>query len=376
VTRLSEFDYPLPDELIAQEPEPTRDRSRLLHLSPDGALHHLSFRGLPQVLQPGDLLVLNDTRVFPARLIGAREGGGIAELLLLERLDAQRWRALARPARKLRSGARLSFGGGKLQAEIEEAGSSGTRVVRFDHEEDWDSLLEELGTAPLPPYIRGSRDESVERLRYQTIYARPIGSVAAPTAGLHFTDAVFRDLEARGIAIAVVTLHVGYATFEPVRTETLEEHRMGIEKYLVPEETRERIRATRAGGRLVVAVGTTTVRALESAARSGYPSGWQETDLFITPGFEFRCVSGLLTNFHLPKSSLLVLVAALGGREPVLRAYREAVELRYRFYSFGDAMLLYPALNGSLSPAGGGAELPPGMGGDRSSGPGARRRGR
>jgi S-adenosylmethionine:tRNA ribosyltransferase-isomerase len=346
LTGLSEFDYPLPEELIAQEPEAARDRSRLLHLLPDGAIRHGSFRDLPGILEPGDLLVLNDTRVFPARLIGTRETGGIAELLLLERLDAERWRVLARPARKLRSGARLTFGGGKLEAEIEEGGSSETRVVRFDFERDWDSLLEELGTTPLPPYLRGSRDERVERLRYQTIYARPIGSVAAPTAGLHFTDAVFRALEARRIVTAFVTLHVGYATFEPMRAETIEEHRMGVEKYLVPEETRDRILATRRSGRRVVAVGTTTVRALESAALAGFPSGWQETDLFITPGFEFRLVSGLLTNFHLPRSSLLVLVSAMGGREPVLRAYREAVERRYRFYSFGDAMLLHPALHG------------------------------
>jgi S-adenosylmethionine:tRNA ribosyltransferase-isomerase len=350
LTGLSEFDYPLPEELIAQEPEGARDRSRLLHLLPDGTLRHLSFRDLPVILEPGDLIVLNDTRVFPARLMGAREGGGIAELLLLERLDGARWRALARPARKLRSGARLSFGGGKLEAVVEGSGSSGTRVVRFDFEGEWDSLLEELGTTPLPPYIRGSRDERVERLRYQTIYARPTGSVAAPTAGLHFTDAVFRALEARGIGTAFVTLHVGYATFEPMRAETIEEHRMGIEKYLVPEETRERILATQRSGRLVVAVGTTTVRALESSARARFPSGWQETDLFITPGFEFRCVSGLLTNFHLPKSTLLVLASALGGREQVLHAYREAVERRYRFYSFGDAMLLYPGLNAARGP--------------------------
>jgi S-adenosylmethionine:tRNA ribosyltransferase-isomerase len=350
LTRLTEFDYPLPEELIAQEPEAVRDRSRLLHLAPEGATRHLTFGDLPGILEPGDLLVLNDTRVFPARLIGSRQGGGLAEILLLERLGGARWRVLARPARKLRSGARLTFGGGKLEAVVEEGGSSETRVVRFAFEGDWDSVLEELGTTPLPPYIRGTREERVERLRYQTIYARPIGSVAAPTAGLHFTEGVFRALEARRVSTAFVTLHVGYATFEPMRAETIEGHRMGVERFLVPAETVHRIAATRKAGRLVVAVGTTTVRALESAAAAGFTPGWHETDLFITPGFAFRCVSGLLTNFHLPKSSLLVLVSALGGREQVIRAYREAVERRYRFYSFGDAMLLYPALNGAPVP--------------------------
>jgi S-adenosylmethionine:tRNA ribosyltransferase-isomerase len=343
VTRLSGFDYELPPELIAQAPAAERDLSRVLHLRSDGTLGHHVFRDLPELLEPGDLLVLNDTRVFPARLEGVRAGGGRSELLLLERLDPERWRVLARPARKLLKGARLSFGGGRLHAEVLEVEEDGKRIVGFRYEGDWDALLEELGTTPLPPYIESAEGEQTTRLRYQTIYARPSGSIAAPTAGLHFTERMFEALRDRGVEIAFVTLHVGHATFQPIREEEIENHRMGVERYLVPEETKERIAATQAGGGRVVAVGTTTVRALESAALAGFRPGWQETDLFITPGFEFRVVSGLLTNFHLPKSSLLILVSAFGGRERVLAAYREAVEARYRFYSFGDAMLLYPA---------------------------------
>ena len=340
MTPLSDFDYVLPRELIAQTPAAERDRSRLLHLSPDGSVRHHTFRDLPELLNPGDLLVLNDTRVFPARLEGARAGGGRSELLLLERLDSDRWRVLAKPARRLRKGARLSFGGGRLEAEVLEVEDGGKRIVGFRFEGDWDALLEELGTTPLPPYIEGDEDERTTRLRYQTIYARPSGSIAAPTAGLHFTEAMFEALRTRGVEVAFVTLHVGHATFQPIREEDIEAHRMGVERYVVPEETKEKMRVLE---RRVVAVGTTTVRALESAALAGFPPGWQETDLFITPGFQFRVVSGLLTNFHLPKSSLLILVSAFGGRERVLGAYREAVGERYRFYSFGDAMLLYSA---------------------------------
>jgi len=343
LTALSDFDYELPPELIAQTPAFERDLSRLLHLRSDGTVRHRGFRDLPELLEPGDLLVLNDTRVFPARLEGVRAGGGRSELLLLERLDSESWRVLARPARKLRKGARLLFGGGKLEAEVLEVEEAGKRIVGFRFEGDWEALLEELGTTPLPPYIESSGDETATRRRYQTIYARPSGSIAAPTAGLHFTEAMFEALRTRGVRAAFVTLHVGHATFQPIREEEIEEHRMGVERYLVPEETREKAAATRAAGGRVIAVGTTTVRALESATLAGFRPGWQETDLFISPGFAFRVVSGLLTNFHLPKSSLLILVSAFGGREPVLEAYREAVRERYRFYSFGDAMLLYPA---------------------------------
>jgi S-adenosylmethionine:tRNA ribosyltransferase-isomerase len=336
LTALSDFDYELPPERIAHTPAIERDLSRLLHVRSDGGLRHHVFRDLPDLLEPGDLLVLNDTRVFPARLEGSRAGEGRVELLLLERLESNRFRVLAKPARKVREGDRLIFGGGRLEAEVLAAEEEGKRVVELRFEGDWDTILEELGSTPLPPYIQPTADERTTRERYQTVYARPKGSIAAPTAGLHFTEAMFEALGERGIEIAFITLHVGHATFQPIREEEIEAHRMGVERYFVPREIVEKIRT----GRRVIAVGTTTVRALESAALAGFPAGWRETDLFITPGFEFRAVSLLLTNFHLPKSSLLILVSAFGGREQVLGAYREAVRERYRFYSFGDAMLL------------------------------------
>lgn len=357
MTSLSDFDYELPKELIAQEPSAERERSRLLHLSPDGAIRHRAFLDLPTLLEAGDLLILNDTRVVPARLIGWRrqsgdrpgdEGSAVTELLLLEDLGERRFRVLARPARKIRVGARLVFGEGRLEAEVLAVEPEGKRVVRFDFQGTWAAVLDELGTTPLPPYIESNQTEEERRARYQTVYARARGSIAAPTAGLHFTEAVIRSLEVRGIDIAYLTLHVGYATFAPIRGETLEDHVMGTEGYLVPEETREKIRRTREAGGRVVAVGTTTVRALESAARDQPAADYRDTSLFITPGFDFRWVSGLLTNFHLPRSTLLLLVSALGGKENVMGAYREAVEERYRFYSFGDAMLVYPALHGAV----------------------------
>ena len=333
--KLSLFDYELPDELIAQEPLRQRDQSRLLHLGCDGAIEHRRFDELPELLEPGDVLVVNDTKVFPARLLGKRPTGGAVELLLVENLGEDRWRVLGKPAKKLRVGTTVSFGDGVLAAEVID---QDVLTVRFDYDGDWDSVVDGLGTTPLPPYIQPTRDEGATRERYQTVYAKARGSIAAPTAGLHFTDAIFDALRRRGIDIATVTLHVGYATFEPVRTEDVVAHRMGVEHFDVPVATSELIRS----GRRVVAVGTTTVRALESAARLDFAPGWHASDLFITPGFEFQVVRGLVTNFHLPKSTLLMLVCALGGTDNVLAAYREAVEREYRFYSFGDAMLLYP----------------------------------
>lgn len=345
MTRLSDFDYELPRELIAQKPLVLRDRSRLLHLSAEGDVRHRFFSELPEILDKGDLLVLNDTKVFPARLLGTRgtKVGGACELLLLDELGGDRWRVLAKPARKIGVGARLVFGRARLEAEVEEVERLGRRIVRFHYQGDFERLVDEIGSTPLPPYIEPSplEDETAVRERYQTVYARPRGSVAAPTAGLHFTEELFRALDERGVDRAFVTLHVGYATFEPVRVDDIEVHRMGSERFVVPQETKEKMKRTKARGRRVVAVGTTTVRALESAALEDFPSGWRDTELFIRPGFSFRVVDALLTNFHLPRSSLLVLVSALGGREQVLAAYREAVEKRYRFYTFGDAMLLY-----------------------------------
>ena len=347
MAHLSDFDYELPPELVAQDPLARRDASRLLHLFPDGHIEHRAFRELPEVLLPGDLLVLNDTKVFPARLLGRRENGGTAELFLLESVGQNEWRVLAKPARKLEMGTRVVFEDGRLEALVIAQEQGGRRIVRFDFEGVFDDLLDDWGATPLPPYIATKLDEEATRERYQTVYARRRGSVAAPTAGMHFTEEIFERLEACGVGTCYVTLHVGYATFEPIRAERIEEHRMGVERFEVPGEVVERIGATRSSGGKVVAVGTTTVRALESAARGAFPQGWSETDLFIKPGFRFRVVDALLTNFHLPKSTLLLLVAALGGEENLRHAYLEAVERRYRFYSFGDAMLVYPALSGS-----------------------------
>ncbi|HSF19832.1 MAG TPA: tRNA preQ1(34) S-adenosylmethionine ribosyltransferase-isomerase QueA [Vicinamibacteria bacterium] len=334
--RLSDFDYPLPRELIAQKPLEKRDRSRLLHLDSGGDIEHRRFSDLPALLSPEDLLVLNETKVFPARLFGRRESGGAVELLLLESVCERSWRALARPARKLGAGERLTFAEGRLMGEVVETEPEGCKIVRFHYEGDWDRLLDALGKTPVPPYIDGGTDERLLRERYQTLFARHRGSVAAPTAGLHFTDEVFAELRNRRIRTAALTLHVGYATFAPIRTPRLEEHRMGVERFYIPEETFRLIETTRRSGGRIVAVGTTTVRALESATSPG----WDETDLFIAPGHPFRVVDRLVTNLHLPKSSLLVLVSAFSGIENIRRAYVEAVRERYRFYSFGDAMLL------------------------------------
>lgn len=339
--RLTDFDFELPPELIAQAPLERRDRSRLLHLDDRGDIAHESFRRLPDLLEPRDLLVINDTRVYPARLTGRRTTGGAVELLLVRDLGEHRWEVLARPGRKLRLGAKLAFGDGGLEAEIVERDP--TLVVQFAFDGAWDDLVDRLGHTPLPPYIQSDADETLLRGRYQTVYASDRGSIAAPTAGLHFTQQTFTRLKARGVVVARLTHHVGYATFAPMRSDVVEEHRMGSERYRISPETADRIRNA---GR-VVAVGTTTVRALESAVRHDFSPGWHETDLFITPGFEFRVVSGMVTNFHLPKSTLILLVSALGGNELVRRAYAEAVAKGYRFYSFGDAMLLLPALHGA-----------------------------
>lgn len=313
-----------------------------------GAIQHRRFRELPGLLHSGDVLVVNNTRVFPAKLRGRTEAGGTVELLLVESAGTGSWEVLARPARKLRVGTLLRFGDGELEARVTGVGEGGKRTVELVHEGDLEPILERVGQTPLPPYIRreGSglrRADRADRERYQTVYARERGSVAAPTAGLHFTEDILEELARRDIEVVELTLHVGYGTFQPIRTETVKEHRMEAEKYTVPEKTSVAIERTRAQGRRVVAVGTTTVRALESAAtESGKVRvGSGVTELFIYPGFRFQVVDALLTNFHLPRSSLLMLVSALGGSERVKRAYQEAVRERYRFYSYGDCMLLY-----------------------------------
>ena len=342
--RIADFDYALPPSSIAQEAVEPRDHARLMRLPRAGgaATDHV-FHDLPRLLRPGDLLVVNRSRVFPARLLGRREGGGGAEVFLLRDLGEDRWEALVRPGRRLRPGAAVAVDPG-LTVVIETAavGSEGRRVVHLRAEAgSVEAALERAGHVPLPPYIRRP-DRPEDRARYQTVYARESGSVAAPTAGLHFTPALLEALRAAGIGIAEIVLHVGPGTFRPVTAEEIEDHRLEPEPYVVPAETAAAILARRAAGGRVVAVGTTVVRTLEAAALEEgiVRAGAGETALVVRPGFTFRITDALVTNFHLPRSSLLMLVAAFAGRERVLGAYGEAVQRGYRFYSYGDAMLL------------------------------------
>lgn len=336
---LSDFDYHLPESLIAQHPAPVRDRSRLLVLDRrGGAVTHRHFYDLPAYLSAGDTLVFNDTRVIPARLLGVKQdSGGRVEVFLLNRLTEDTWETLVKPGRKLRPGARVSFGEG-LSGEILDVTDFGGRVVRFVFDGVFEEVLDRLGETPLPPYIHESL---ADRDRYQTVYARERGSAAAPTAGLHFTDELLAELRQKSIDLAFLTLHVGLGTFRPVSVEDITHHKMHREFYTIPQATADAVNRTRERGGRVVAVGTTAVRTLETAAAGGRVeagSGW--TDIFIYPGYRFRAVDALVTNFHLPKSTLLMLVSALAGRENVLAAYREAVASEYRFFSFGDAMLI------------------------------------
>ncbi|HET7754224.1 MAG TPA: tRNA preQ1(34) S-adenosylmethionine ribosyltransferase-isomerase QueA [Anaeromyxobacteraceae bacterium] len=339
--KISEFDYELPEELIAQEPIEPRDASRLLVVPDDGGVRHARFVDLPDLLEPGDLLVLNDTRVIPARLVGAKETGGRCEVLLLEPLDAERarWQAIGQASKPMRAGQRLTFG--RLGACVESIEGEGFLTVKFDVSGDaLDAAIEREGRIPLPPYIRRAPG-AADRDRYQTVVARAPGSAAAPTAGLHFTPELLARIEARGVARAHVTLHVGPGTFLPVRVEELGEHRMHEERFEISAETARAFSDCRRRGGRVVAVGTTVVRALESACDgAALRAGPGRTALFITPGHRFRAVDALVTNFHLPRSTLLVLVCAFAGRERVLAAYGEAVRERYRFFSYGDAMFL------------------------------------
>jgi S-adenosylmethionine:tRNA ribosyltransferase-isomerase len=341
--RVSDFEFQLPDRLIAQEPVTPRDASRLLVLPSRGRVAHRTFADLPALLRAGDLLVFNDTRVIPARLVGYKaDTGGKAELLLLEPMGREmgaRWRAMGQSSKALRPGVVLQFGA--LEATVEASLGEGFYEVRLDREgAELEGALARVGRIPLPPYIRREAGEA-DAERYQTIFARTPGSAAAPTAGLHFTPQILAALEARGVERAAVTLHVGPGTFLPFRGETLEAHRMHEERYEVPEATARAFEACRARGGRVVAVGTTAVRTLESACSGGrLTPGAGRTSLFIVPGFRFQTVDFLVTNFHLPKTTLLVLVSAFGGRERVLAAYREAIKKEYRFFSYGDAMLV------------------------------------
>lgn len=343
---VSELDFALPEELIAQAPAEPRDASRLLLVPRSGgALRHLGFGDLPDLLAPGDLLVLNDSRVIPARLLGAKESGGRVEVLLVEPARAPaadgraRWIAMAQASKPIRVGTRIRFEG--LGAEVFRVEGDGFYELDFDRNQaGLDEAIARIGRVPLPPYIRREPGEA-DRERYQTVVAREPGSVAAPTAGLHFTPELLDRLASRGVERATVTLHVGPGTFLPVRATSLDDHRMHAERYEVPEATARAFDAVRRRGGRVVAVGTTSVRTLESAiSPDGLRPGPGRTDIFIRPGHRFRAVDGLVTNFHLPRSTLLALVCAFGGTEPVLRAYREAVGARYRFFSYGDSMAI------------------------------------
>lgn len=337
--RTDDFDYQLPPELIAQDPAPERSDSRLLVLErASGTLEHSRFRCIGEYLRPGDLLVANRTRVLPARLRARRETGGLVELMLLHAREPDVWEVMARPGRKLRPGQTLSVDRSELTATPQERLADGTWVIKFAGISNVEEALHSAGSIPLPPYIR---DTHAPDDRYQTVYADREGSVAAPTAGLHFTERLLADLRAGGIGVEFVTLHVGSGTFKPVTAERVEDHQMHAEWGEVPEPVAVAVNRTRAAGGRVVAVGTTSTRLLETAWRDGTAIPFSgETDRFIYPGYEFRAIDGLVTNFHLPRSTLLMLVSAFAGKDNVLTAYREAIRKRYRFYSFGDAMLV------------------------------------
>lgn len=336
----TDFSFDLPEELIAQTPLQRRDASRLMLLDKSsGAIAHRHFYELPELLRESDCLIMNDSRVLPARLLGSRLSGGSVELVLLRDLGEGRWECLSRPGRKTKPGTELQFGDGELRATVEEVAEGGNRIVRFHYEGIFLEVLERLGKMPLPPYIK---EELQDAERYQTVYSRELGSAAAPTAGLHFTDELLDRIRARGIKTGFVTLHVGLGTFRPVKEDEIEDHDMHSEFCMIPAETARLINETKAADGRVIAVGTTSCRTLESfAAEDGTvkeSAGW--TNIFIYPGYRFKCIDALITNFHLPESTLIMLVSALAGRENVLNAYRTAVEERYRFFSFGDAMFI------------------------------------
>jgi len=339
--KTSDFYYDLPEALIAQTPIEQRDASRLMTLDREtGAVEHHHFYELPEFLHPGDCLILNDSRVLPARLLGQRvPGGGACEVLLLIDRGEKTWECLVRPGRKMRTGARLSFGNGELMAEIVGEMESGNRLVRFEYEGIFLEVLERLGKMPLPPYIK---EELRDRERYQTVYSKNVGSAAAPTAGLHFTPELLEKISAMGVGVGYVTLHVGLGTFRPVKEDDILDHEMHSEYCVISQETADLINRTKQNGGRCICVGTTSCRTLESWAEEDgtmkSKAGW--TNIYIYPGYRFKVMDGLVTNFHLPESTLIMLISAFAGRENVLAAYEEAVRERYRFFSFGDAMFL------------------------------------
>ncbi|MCL2405402.1 MAG: tRNA preQ1(34) S-adenosylmethionine ribosyltransferase-isomerase QueA [Defluviitaleaceae bacterium] len=336
-----DFYYDLPKHLIAQQPTAERDGSRLMRLCRNtGVIEHKQFKDIVSLLNPGDCIVINDSKVIPARLLG-HSGDAQVEMLLHERLADGRWSVLAKPGRKAREGDVLVFANGRLKARVDELAEDGLRIVTLEHEGDFEPLLEEIGEMPLPHYIHEKNDNDNER--YQTVYATNSGSVAAPTAGLHFTEELLAKLEAKGINIARVTLHVGIGTFRPVKEDDITQHHMHSEYCRIEPQTADLINKTKATGGRVIAIGTTSCRTLESRVddTGKIIAGAGKTDIFIFPGFKFKAIDGLLTNFHLPESTLIMLVSAIAGREAVLAAYEEAVKQEYRFFSYGDAMLIY-----------------------------------
>ena len=338
---VSDFDYDLPEELIAQDPLADRSSSRLLVLDKrSGDIHHRVFRDIVEELNAGDVLVINNTRVIPARLYGKKaDTGAVIEVLLLNRKQDNTWEVLVRPGKKAREGAVIEFGDGLLKGEIVGILEEGNRLIRFSYDGIFEEILDQLGEMPLPPYIK---HKLKDRDRYQTVYAKYDGSAAAPTAGLHFTKDLLGEIRAKGVQVAEVTLHVGLGTFRPVKVDKVESHHMHTEHYIIDEATAETINAAKREGRRVIAVGTTSLRTLESAAGEDglLKAGEGDTDIFIYPGYRFKMIDALITNFHLPKSTLVMLVSAIAGRENIMKAYEEAIKERYRFFSFGDAMFI------------------------------------
>ncbi len=339
--KTSDFNYDLPEELIAQDPAGRRDASRLLVIDKKtGERQHKIFHDIIDYLVPGDCLVLNNTKVIPARLLGERETtGGKVEVLLLKRKDNDIWETLVKPGKKARPGSRLVFGEGLLKAEVLDVVEDGNRLVKFEYSGIFEEILDQLGQMPLPPYIT---HKLKDKNRYQTVYARYEGSAAAPTAGLHFTEELLKEIEDKGINIAKVTLHVGLGTFRPVKSDNIENHHMHTEEYHVSSEAADLINNTKKNGGRVICVGTTSLRTVESAAANYgiINTGGGDTDIFIYPGYQFKIADALITNFHLPESTLLMLVSALEGQSEIMEAYNEAVSLKYRFFSFGDAMFM------------------------------------
>lgn len=337
---VSEFDYELPEELIAQVPIQKRDESRLMVLNrKEKTIEHKTFKDIVDYLKPGDVLVRNNTKVIPARLYGKKDTGANVEFLLLNRIEGDTWESIVRPGNKLHIGTKVIFGDGLLQAEILDTMPGGTRKVQFSYDGIFNEILDKIGLMPLPPYIH---ETLKEKDRYQTVYAKYEGSAAAPTAGLHFTDELLEELTKKGVEIANVTLHVGIGTFRPVKEETVEAHEMHSEHFYIKKEDADIINKAKKEGRRVIAVGTTSCRVLESIANEeGYVEEQErDTSIFIYPGYKFKCIDGLITNFHLPESTLIMLVSALAGKDYVMSAYNEAVKEKYRFFSFGDAMFI------------------------------------